>query len=57
MTDKPLKLLVDALGAIDLRNRIIHGYDSVDDEIVYATVTDDLHGLHADLSTLLALRG
>lgn len=43
--------------AIDLRNRIIHGYDSVDDEIVYATVIDDLHGLHADLSKLLALRG
>lgn len=43
--------------AIDLRNRIIHGYDSVDDEIVYATGMDDLHGLHADLSKLLALRG
>ncbi len=28
--------------AIDLRNRIIHGYDAVDDEIVYLTVTEDL---------------
>jgi len=28
--------------AIDLRNRIIHGYDAVDDEIVFLTVTDDL---------------
>ena len=28
--------------AIDLRTRIIHGYDSVDDEIVYLTVTGDL---------------
>ena len=27
--------------AIDLRNRIIHGYDAVDDEIVYLTVTHD----------------
>lgn len=43
--------------AIDLRNRIIHGYDAVDDEIVYLTVTDDLDGLKADLSRLLAARG
>lgn len=42
--------------AIDLRNRIIHGYDSVDDEIVYLTVTEDLDGLNADLSQLLAAR-
>jgi uncharacterized protein with HEPN domain len=43
--------------AIDLRKRIIHGYDSVDDEIIYFTVTDDLEGLQADLSRLLAVRG
>ncbi len=43
--------------AIDLRNRIIHGYDSVDDEIVYFTVADDLDGLHTALSRLLAVRG
>ena len=43
--------------AIDLRNRIIHGYDSVDDEIVFFTVADDLNGLHAALSKLLAVRG
>jgi uncharacterized protein with HEPN domain len=43
--------------AIDLRNRIIHGYDSVDDEIVYFTVTEDLDELHRDLSQLLAKRG
>jgi len=43
--------------AIDLRNRIIHGYDSVDDEIVYFTAQDDLDGLQADLSRLLAQRG
>ena len=49
MTDKTPKLPVDALGAInsaqefvggstlaiDLRNRIIHGCDAVDDKIVY----------------------
>lgn len=43
--------------AIDLRNRIIHGYDAVDDEIVYLTVTDDLNALKTDLSRLLAARG
>ena len=43
--------------AIDLRNRIIHGYDSVDDEIVYLTVTEDLNALKADLTQLLAARG
>ena len=43
--------------AIDLRNRIIHGYDSVDDEMVYFTVTDDLGGLQRDLARLLAERG
>lgn len=43
--------------AIDLRNRIIHGYDSVDDEIVYFTVTDDLQDLQATLSCLLSQRG
>ena len=43
--------------AIDLRNRIIHGYDSVDDEIVYWTVVDDLEGLKMELSDLLAARG
>ena len=43
--------------AIDLRNRIIHGYDAVDDEIVYLTVSDDLESLKTDLSRLLAARG
>jgi uncharacterized protein with HEPN domain len=39
--------------AIGLRNRIIHGYDSVDDETVYRTVKDHLPGLRADLSVYL----
>lgn len=42
--------------AIDLRNRIIHGYDAVDDEIVYLTVTADLEALKAELTQLLATR-
>lgn len=39
--------------AIDLRNRIIHGYDAVDDEIVYLTVTGDLAELQVSLSRML----
>lgn len=39
--------------AIDLRNRIIHGYDAVDDEIVYLTVTEDLADLQRELAQLL----
>ena len=43
--------------AIDLRNRIIHGYDAVDDEIVFLTVTQDLEALRQQLTQLLAARG
>ncbi len=43
--------------AIDLRNRIIHGYDAVDDEIVYYTVTKDLVALKTELAQLLVTRG
>ena len=43
--------------AIDLHNRIIHGYDAVDDEIVFLTVTDDLDALKTDLARLLVARG
>jgi uncharacterized protein with HEPN domain len=43
--------------AVDLRNRIIHGYDAVDDEIVYLTVTQDLDTLKAGLTRLLETRG
>ncbi len=42
--------------AIGLRNRIIHGYDAVDDEIVYQTVKDDLPLLEAELVELLNRR-
>jgi uncharacterized protein with HEPN domain len=40
--------------AIGLRNRIIHGYDTVDDEIVFDTVTHDLAAMRAELSKLLS---
>lgn len=43
--------------AIDLRNRIIHGYDAVDNEIVYRTVTEDLDPLKADLTQRILTHG
>ncbi|WP_395704143.1 DUF86 domain-containing protein [Aquabacterium sp.] len=39
--------------AVGLRNRIIHGYDAVDDETVFTTVRDDLPALHAAMSAWL----
>jgi uncharacterized protein with HEPN domain len=38
---------------VDLRNRIIHGYDSVDDVIVWRTVQHDLPTLKAEVEGLL----
>lgn len=34
--------LPDLAFAVSLRNRLVHGYDSVDDEIVHDTVRSDL---------------
>ena len=34
--------------AVGLRNRIIHGYDSVDDEMVFETVQRDLPSLRSN---------
>ena len=42
--------------AIGLRNRIIHGYDAVDDGIVFHTVIDDLPALKVELAKLLKQR-
>jgi uncharacterized protein with HEPN domain len=39
--------------AIGLRNRIIHGYDAIDDETVYLTVQQDLEPMSAQLKAWL----
>jgi uncharacterized protein with HEPN domain len=49
-----LQVAPDLKLAIDLRNRIIHGYDGVDDEIVYFTVTEDLAILQSALAQMLS---
>jgi uncharacterized protein with HEPN domain len=40
--------------AVGLRNRIIHGYDAVDNLTVYRTVTDSLPALRLKLNDWLA---
>lgn len=46
--------LPDLAFAVGLRNRLVHGYDTVDDEIVHDTVRADLPGLIAAMRALLA---
>ena len=41
------------LQMIGLRNRLIHGYDNVDFDILWAIVTQDLPGLIAQLEIIL----
>jgi uncharacterized protein with HEPN domain len=43
-------------GLIGMRNRLVHGYASVDHEIVWDVVTDDLPRLIADLERTLEPR-
>jgi uncharacterized protein with HEPN domain len=38
----------------DMRNRLVHGYDQVDDEIVWNTVIEDLPALRTQIETALA---
>jgi uncharacterized protein with HEPN domain len=40
--------------ATGLRNRVIHGYDAIDDETVYRTVLHDLPALRSALAEELA---
>ncbi|KQP37402.1 DUF86 domain-containing protein [Pseudorhodoferax sp. Leaf274] len=48
--------IADLKLAVSLRNRVIHGYDAVDDEVLYFTVVDDLDALKSDLTRLLNAR-
>ena len=48
-----LRTIPDIRLAIGLRNRIIHGYDAVDDAMVYETVHVDLPNLREALANAL----
>jgi uncharacterized protein with HEPN domain len=38
---------------INMRNRVIHGYDKIDDEIVWGTIVRHLPTLKSEISNLL----
>ncbi len=38
---------------ISMRNRVIHGYDKIDDEVIWGTIVKHLPVLKADISVLL----
>jgi len=38
---------------IGMRNRVIHGYDKIDDEIVWGTIVRHLPNLHIEVIALL----
>lgn len=44
----------DLVFAVALRNRLVHGYDAIDDRIVFDTVVKDLPTLAQQLAALLA---
>ena len=39
---------------ISMRNRVIHGYDKIDDEIVWGTIVRHLPTLKTEIENLLA---
>jgi len=40
---------------ISMRNRVIHGYDKIDDEIVWGTISRHLPKLKSEIESLLKL--
>ena len=49
----PNALISNARNIVDTRNRIIHGYDSVSEEILWAIVVKDLPNLKNEIHKLL----
>jgi uncharacterized protein with HEPN domain len=41
---------------INMRNRVIHGYDKIDNEIVWGTIIRHLPSLKQEIETLLSLK-
>lgn len=45
--------ITNARKIVDTRNRIIHGYDSVSEDIIWAIVSNDLNKLRKEVINLL----
>ncbi|MDQ3512312.1 MAG: DUF86 domain-containing protein [Chloroflexota bacterium] len=53
--DKSLEgRIPDLRNAINLRHRVIHGYETVDDAVVWTAAKDDLPRLRAQITEVLA---
>ena len=50
---KPGFKITNARRIVDTRNRIIHGYDSVSDDIIWSIVMKELPGLENEIDNLL----
>ncbi len=50
---KPEIKITNARKIVDTRNRIIHGYDTVSEDIIWAIVTQDLKKLRQEIKNLL----
>lgn len=55
LTKNPEFQIENARKIVDTRNRIIHGYDSVSDEIIWAIIIRDLPKLQIQVSEFLGL--
>ncbi|WP_262481312.1 HepT-like ribonuclease domain-containing protein [Alkalitalea saponilacus] len=45
--------MTNARKIVDTRNRIIHGYDSVSEDIIWSIVSNDLKKLRKEIANLL----
>ena len=50
---EPNIAITDKRRIVDMRNRVIHGYDKVDNEIIWGTIVRHLPMLKKDVSFLL----
>lgn len=48
------RLIPDARAAIGLRNRIVHGYDTVDDVLIWRVVQDKVPAIKAQIEAALS---
>ncbi len=55
LKDSPDISITNARKIVDTRNRIIHGYDSVSEDILWAIVIRDLPKLKEEVSALIEL--
>lgn len=54
ITKAPDIQITNSRRIVDTRNRIIHGYDSISDEMVWAIVTEYLPILRREIETLIS---